>query len=194
MPEWLDRCRTETPGTQEHSLEAQSLETHGSKECLKELFAEPLNKTLRELEPTSKVLKDSLTALGTEPRQDFLENLEELKDPKELQENLEEPEDPKEQEPFTEQPRCLKERFKGLPMERLKLLKGVLVHKDQVVGTDFRARWVESNRVKGTKTGAMIDGCVMTPECSRSRLLKTLRINLMVGKLGLNGGAKPEAI
>ena len=68
MPEWPDRCRTETPGTQEHSLVAQSLETHGSKECLKELFAEPLNKTLRELEPTSKVLKDSLTALGTEPR------------------------------------------------------------------------------------------------------------------------------
>ena len=197
MPEWLDRCRTETPGTQvwhNRGILVLTLETHGSKECLKELFAEPFSKTLREPEPTSKVLKDSLTALGTEPRQDFLENLEELKDSKELQENLEEPEDPKEQEPFTEQPRCFKERFKGLPMERLKLLKGVLVHKDQVVGTDFRARWVESNRVKGTKTGAMIDGCVMTPECSRSRLLKTLRINLMVGRLGRNGGAKPEAI
>ena len=79
-------------------------------------------------------------------------------------------------------------------MERLKLLKGVLVHKDRVVGTDFRARWVESNRVKGMKTGVTIDGCVTTPEYSRSRLLKSLRINLTVGRLGRNGGAKPEAI
>ena len=125
---------------------------------------------------------------GTEPRQDFLENLEELKDSKELQENLEE------QEPFTEPPRCFKERSKDLPMERRKPLMGVLVHKGQVVGTDFRARWVESNRVKGMKTGVMIDGCVMITECSKSRLLKTVRINLMVGRLGRNGGAKPEAI
>ena len=124
----------------------------------------------------------------TEPRQDFMENLEELRDFREL------PEDPKEEEPFTEPLKSFKEHLKDLLVERLMPRKGALVHKDRVVGTDFRARWVESNRVKGTKTGAMIDGCVMTPECSRSRLLKTLRINLMVGKLGLNGGAKPEAI
>ena len=125
---------------------------------------------------------------GTEPRLDFLENLEELRDFRELQE------DPKEEEPFTEPLKSFKEHSKDLPMERLKPLKGALVHKDQVVGTDFRARWVESNRVKGMKTGVTIDGYVTTPEYSRSRLLKSLRINLTVGRLGRSGGVKPEAI
>ena len=78
MPEWPDRCRTATLGTQEPFTE-----THGSKECLKEFLAESLSKPLREPELLSKVLRDPLTALDAEFRKDFLENLEEPKDSKE---------------------------------------------------------------------------------------------------------------
>ena len=193
MPEWLDRYRSETPG----SLEARSLEILGSKEYLMEVPRQDSqiyhpHKSVRPLCHAHALASTWHTQewflKDMEPRQDFLENLEELRDFRELQE------DPKEEEPFTEPLKSLKEHSKDLPMERLKPLKGALVHKDQVVGTDFRARWVESNRVKGMKTGVTIDGCVTTPEYSRSRLLKSLRTNLTVGRLGRNGGAKPEAI
>ena len=69
MPEWLDRCRSGTPGTQQHSLEAQSLETHGSKECLKEVLAEIYNslrmpmrplRHVRAIAPTWRTLERSL--------------------------------------------------------------------------------------------------------------------------------------
>ena len=117
-----------------------------------------------------------------EDPKDFLENPEELEDPKDFLEKVEEPqellialelEDPKD---FPENLEELEDRKDFLEkVEKLQNLKELQdprcsliarlreAHLDQMAGTGFRARWVESNRGKGMRT----DDCAMIPEFSR---------------------------
>ena len=86
----------------------------------------------------NKFPRELLIALELEDPKDFPENLEELQNLKELQD-----------------PRCSL-------IARLRE-----AHKDRMAGTGFKARWVESNCGKGTKTDVRTDDCAMIPEFSK---------------------------
>ena len=165
MLELPDQCHCESRRSRMHKKpttrgsQQRLTQTRGSKERFKELHAQLFNKFPREL----------LIALELEDPKDFLENPEELEDPKDFLEKVEEPqellialelEDPKDFPENLEELQNLKE----LQDPRCSLIARLReAHLDQMAGTGFRARWVESNRGKGMRT----NDCVMIPEFSR---------------------------
>ena len=180
MLERPDQCHCESRRSRMHKKpttrgsQQRLTQTRGSKERFKELHAQLFNKFPREL----------LIALELEDPKDFLENPEELEDPKDFLEKVEEPqellialelEDPKDFLENFEEPQNIKyflvklvnfglRNLKELQDPRSSLIARLReAHLDQMAGTGFRARWVESNRGKGMRT----DDCAMIPEFSR---------------------------